>query len=293
MSDFDQRKQDVGTQQNAETINNSSSSTATASGDGSVAVVNSGTGDVSVNYHGLSEKEFNYLLLKLDDLTSDKETQKRLLNNLLDQVDTQKLTITDLNQQIDKQKAKIKEILASDSITDKVKELISQGKLEEAETLVDKQYEEKLKKEEKLLAAKHFERGSVKELRIKYKEAFKAYEKAVSLQPENTEYLNKAGMMAHTLAKYDKAIGYFELALVSGLKTYGEDHPAVARRRNNLGGVWKALGEYQKAIEYYELALASDLKTYGEDHPDVAIRRNNLGIAWDSLGFPGEISKGD
>ena len=72
-------------------------------------------------------------------------------------------------------------------------------------------------------------------------------------------------------------MGYYEQALASDLKTYGEDHPNVALRRNNLGGAYKDLGEYRKAIRYYEQALASDLKTYGEDHPDVAIDRNNLG----------------
>jgi hypothetical protein len=34
-----------------------------------------------------------------------------------------------------------------------------------------------------------------------------------------------------------------EQVLASALKTYGEDHPAVARRRNNLGLVRQALGE--------------------------------------------------
>jgi tetratricopeptide (TPR) repeat protein len=71
-----------------------------------------------------------------------------------------------------------------------------------------------------------------------------------------------------------------KLALKSDLKTYGEDHPAVARDRNNLGGAWRALGEYDKAIKYLELALKSTLNTYGEDHLNVAICRNNLGMVW-------------
>jgi hypothetical protein len=39
------------------------------------------------------------------------------------------------------------------------------------------------------------------------------------------------------------AFQLFEQALASALKTYGEDHPAVARRRNNLASVLKDLGE--------------------------------------------------
>ncbi len=73
-------------------------------------------------------------------------------------------------------------------------------------------------------------------------------------------------------------------ATIGGGYALGEDHPDVARVRNNLGMAWQSKGEYDKAIEYYEQALASDLKTLGEDHPSVAIRRNNLGSAWDAKG---------
>ena len=107
--------------------------------------------------------------------------------------------------------------------------------------------------------------------------------RASDLVPENSTYLNRAGRINHTLGAYDSAIRYYEQALASDLKTYGEDHPNVARDRNNLGGAYHALGEYKKAIRYYEQALASDLKTYGEDHPDVAIDRNNLGSAYQRL----------
>ena len=40
------------------------------------------------------------------------------------------------------------------------------------------------------------------------------------------------------MGEYDKAIEYYELALASDLKTYDEDHPNVAIRRNNLGAAW-------------------------------------------------------
>ncbi len=68
-------------------------------------------------------------------------------------------------------------------------------------------------------------------------------------------------------------------ATIGGGYALGEDHPDVARVRNNLGLAWKAKGEYDKAIEYLEQALASNLKTLGENHPDVALFRNNLAAA--------------
>ena len=102
-------------------------------------------------------------------------------------------------------------------------------------------------------------------------------------EPTSAELDTKAHKY-YRQGNYKKAIHYFELALASSLKTYGEQHPNVATYRNNLGSAWNSLGEYKKAIDYYELALASDLKTYGEQHPDVARDRNNLGFAWQVLG---------
>lgn len=111
---------------------------------------------------------------------------------------------------------------------------------------------------------------------MQYQQALKHYQKAVQLAPDNTNYLNDLGFIYDTLANHQKAIDYFELALASGLKTYGEDHPKVAIRRNNLGSAWDSLGEYQKAIDYYELALQAVLKTFDELHPTVVTIRNNL-----------------
>ncbi len=102
--------------------------------------------------------------------------------------------------------------------------------------------------------------------------------------PNVATYRNNLGTVWNAKGKYDKAIEYYEKALESGLKAFGEDHPDVATYRNNLGSAWKAKGEYDKAIEYYEKALKSDVKTFGEDHPKVATRWNNLGEVWRAKG---------
>lgn len=120
--------------------------------------------------------------------------------------------------------------------------------------------------------------------RIDFRAARKYFNRAVQLAPGNSLYLNQAGFVANILADHDKAIGYYEKALASDLKTFGPDHPKVAIRLNNLGEVWRAKGNYDKAIGYYEKALASDLKTFGPDHPHVATYWNNLGLAWKAKG---------
>ena len=135
-------------------------------------------------------------------------------------------------------------------------------------------------------------RCSVFEEGAKYNLIEPIYHQALSIaqddeddnHPNVSTCLNNLGRTWVSLGEYQKAIEYYELALASELKTYGEDDPSVASYRNNLGCTWDSLGEYQKAIEYYELALASDLKTYGEDDPSVASVRNNLGMTWRSLG---------
>ena len=79
--------------------------------------------------------------------------------------------------------------------------------------------------------------------------------------------------------EYDKAIEYYEKALKSGIKTFGEDHPQVAIYRNNLGLAWQAKGEYDKAIEYYEKALSVLSVKLGNEHPDTKLIETNLSLA--------------
>ena len=64
------------------------------------------------------------------------------------------------------------------------------------------------------------------------------------------------GLAWQKKGEYDKAIDYYGKALESDLKSFGDDHPNVARTWNNLGGAWKDKGEYEKSLKYFEKALA-------------------------------------
>ena len=132
-------------------------------------------------------------------------------------------------------------------------------------------------------AETHYQRCQIAKDALHFRHAFTLCQRAVQLAPERMDYLSALADLAQTMGDYKKAAAYYERVLASTLETHGEDHPAVAASRNNLGTIWDALGEYKKAIGYYEQALASDIKTHGEDHPDVAIDRNNLGMAWYAL----------
>ena len=124
-----------------------------------------------------------------------------------------------------------------------------------------------------------YQRAKIAEDNLKYTAAFDYARRAVQLSPEKSRYLNKAGLLAQTLGDADKAIRYFEQALDSDLKTFGDNHPEVATDRNNLGSAWRDKGEFDKAIRYFEQALQSGLKTFGDDHPRVATMRHNLASA--------------
>jgi hypothetical protein len=68
----------------------------------------------------------------------------------------------------------------------------------------------------------------------------------------------------------------------------GPDHPDIAGRRNNLGGVLRDLGDLPGAREQFDRALAISEAALGPDHPDVGVIRNNLGSVLRALGdLPG------
>jgi hypothetical protein len=60
-------------------------------------------------------------------------------------------------------------------------------------------------------------------------------------------------------------------------KSYGAQHPNVARRLNNLGALLLATNRLQEAEPLMRRALEIDEKSYGLDHPKVA---TDLNTTW-------------
>ncbi len=96
--------------------------------------------------------------------------------------------------------------------------------------------------------------------------------------------LNIFGLNLLNITRYDLAKSAFERALKIDEAVYGPDHPQVAIRVNNLGGVLRALGDLAGARASYERALKIDEAVYGPDHPEVATDVNNLGGVLRDLG---------
>ncbi len=266
------------------------------------AIVHMGNGDVKTGDTHIGQATYIYITPEAYEQTLNRRKSEVLAE--LEHADAKdrpvlELGLSDIQQQLQNKTASYEAHIASlrerivqleklrgdspDALLDQAIEALRQGENKEADHLFQ-QIEENDEKHIKRAAEAAYQRGKIAEDAIQYLDALKHFEKAARLSPDNTLYLNKAGSINEILASHKKAIDYYEQALASDLKTYGEDHPSVASIRNNLGGVWKSLGKYEKAIGYLEQALASGLETYGEDHPSVASIRNNLGRAWDSLG---------
>ena len=85
-----------------------------------------------------------------------------------------------------------------------------------------------------------------------------------------------AGFEMYRNAAFDQAEPLLRRALAIDEASFGEDHPEVAIRLNNLAQLLKATNRLEEAEPLMRRALAIDEASFGEDHPDVAIDLNNL-----------------
>ena len=115
----------------------------------------------------ISQENYDRLLSQLETLKVNKDSQRRLLNNLLDQIDVKDQNIYVLETQLEDYKKRIEELLQNENISEGIKALVQEGRIDEAEELVDRHYEENLKSQEEKLAQSLYERGEIKKLNLK------------------------------------------------------------------------------------------------------------------------------
>ena len=88
---------------------------------------------------------------------------------------------------------------------------------------------------------------------------------------------NSVATPLYHLARYTEAEPLMRRALEIDEKSYGPDHPDVARDLNNLAGLMQASDRLTEAEPLFRRALEIVEKSYGPDHPTVANRLHNLG----------------
>jgi tetratricopeptide (TPR) repeat protein len=92
------------------------------------------------------------------------------------------------------------------------------------------------------------------------------------------------GWYLDAIADYQAAKDACQRALELDAGRLGAEHPTVATRLNNLGGVLHAQGDLAGARLHFERALPIFEKLLGPDHPNVATLVNNLGMVLQAQG---------
>lgn len=179
----------------------------------------------------------------------------------------------------------------------KARNLIRQGKFDDALTLLnfaDEQYQQKANpiKENKtlykgdfynLLGETYLNKGR-NDLALSYfQQAISYYNtlNAAAETPEKAECYENLGLYYWNTGNNELALEYQNRALDLKKKIFGENHPEVAASYNNIGLIYGV--EYpDQAQKFYRNALAIYKETYGESHPKIANTYNNLAIIFQS-----------
>lgn len=138
------------------------------------------------------------------------------------------------------------------------------------------------------IAQTSFELGKLDCLRLKYDLAKEHFQKAVSLRPDNTLYLNELGLLLVNIGFPKQGLKYLLQSLDILKLKFGENSGHVASAYNNLGGAYSTYGYNDEGLEYFQRALNIDLNNLGETHPAIATRYNNIGATYQKLKRPKE-----
>ena len=107
--------------------------------------------------------------------------------------------------------------------------------------------------------------------------ATRAYENALSADPELHDAKNNLAMLLRVKGDYDAAEPLFREALAMRRRVLGDDHPHVAGSLSNLAFLLSSKGDNDGAEPLCREALAMRRRLLGDEHPDVATALNNLG----------------
>jgi tetratricopeptide (TPR) repeat protein len=88
--------------------------------------------------------------------------------------------------------------------------------------------------------------------------------------------LNKMAVVYHENVMYQKAEPLIRRALEIDEKSFGTEHPNVARDLNNLAALLQNTNRLKEAEPLMRRALQIDEQSFGPNHPDVARDLNNL-----------------
>ncbi len=95
---------------------------------------------------------------------------------------------------------------------------------------------------------------------------------------------NNLGVIFTEKGEHDQALAHLEKSLTIRTKTFGPQHPEVAKSNNNIGIVYYEKGEYDRAIEYYTKVFEIWKNAFGPEHPLIVGTNTNIGNAFEMMG---------
>ena len=200
-------------------------------------------GNVTISY-GVSQETYNTLV---ETLKGNQKTLDRLLKTL----DEKDIDIKDrdakLQELIEKYKAleyRLALRSTEDTLAAQAKEKLDAWDLEGAEKFLQQSLERKkqnIDKMKKAAASDSYELGLIKELKLDYQGARNYLKQALEYDSENSEYLNKHGVILSTLGNSKEAIEYYTKALEICKATYGDSHPNTIQVKSSLEITKKSL----------------------------------------------------
>ncbi|MGD0951811.1 MAG: tetratricopeptide repeat protein [Methanotrichaceae archaeon] len=119
-----------------------------------------------------------------------------------------------------------------------------------------------------LLSMSYFQRGNIRSLQRKFKEACVDYSAAIEINPQYAEAWYNKGTALGKLGKHDDAIKAYDKAI--------EINPQFAEAWNNKGTALSELGKHDDAIKAFDKTI--------EINPQYAEAWNNKGTALSELG---------
>lgn len=239
--------------------------------------------DVKTLMKILTEKQEEIDQLKSEKLSlANSKTNHKLIalekekQELLDELNSNK----EIQQQQAKEKEELEQRLAPQIVSDKLKEkaltAIGENNYKEAEILLKESAEDTISE----TASTFFELGKLKKIQLLFKDAFKYFELAVRIKPNNPDFLKEIGSLLRNLGKYDSAISHLQHALEELEKSDEPDSFDIANLNIALGNAFYDKGELDNAIGHYENVTTIDPKILKENPGLIATSNNGLGIIY-------------
>ena len=127
-----------------------------------------------------------------------------------------------------------------------------------------------------LSALAAYQSGCLAECRMDFNRAMERFEKAVSIDGDNPDYLRSAAMLARKLYRHKNALAWFG-SLEKVLEERGEESVELALARRELAYSTALVGRHKQAGGLYKKAMISLSKLLGKQDPE-------LGICWYQIG---------